>query len=177
MLRRLGYALVLAVLCTAPAYALSTTYSVIMSGANEVPGPGDPDGSASGTITLDDVAGSISWSFTYSALSTPTDMHIHGPGGSAGSAAGVFVGLGVATSGGAGTLISSTTTTPANIDAIFANPTDFYVNIHTTEFPGGAVRGQLGTVVPEPETAQLFGLGTVALAVARRMRRRWQSGG
>ncbi len=162
----LGFALAL---LTAPAYALSTTYSVTMSGANEVPGPGDPDGTASGTITLDDVTGQISWSFSYANLDPVSDMHIHGPGGSAGSAAGVFVGLGVATTGGPGTLVSSTTTTPANVSAIFGNPTDFYVNIHTNPgFPAGAVRGQLGTVVPEPETAALFALGMVLLAWVRR---------
>jgi CHRD domain-containing protein len=162
----LGFALLLA---SAPAWALSTTYSVIMNGANEVPGPGDPDGAASGTITLDDVTGQISWSFIYSNLGPVSDMHIHGPGGSAGSAAGVFVGLGAATTGGAGTLINSTTTTPANVAAIFANPTDFYVNIHTNPgFPAGAVRGQLGTVVPEPAPAALIGLGVIAIAMSRR---------
>jgi hypothetical protein len=99
-------------------------------------------------------------------------MHIHGPGGSAGSAAGVFVGLGPATTGGPGTLVNSTITAPANVSAIFANPTDFYVNIHTNPgFPAGAVRGQLGTVVPEPDAAQLIGLGAVALGIARRRAR------
>jgi hypothetical protein len=165
----LGFALLLA---TAPAYALSTTYVLTMDGAQEVPGPGDPDGTASGTITLDDSDGSISWSITYADITAPTAMHIHGPAGSAGSAAGVFVGLGVATSGGAGTLISSTTTTPANVSSIFANPTDFYVNIHTGDFTGGAVRGQLGTVIPEPAPAQLIGLGALALGWMRRQRRR-----
>jgi len=98
-----------------------------------------------------------------------SDFHIHGPGGSAGSAAGVFVGLGPATTGGPGTLVNSTTTAPANVTAIFANPTDFYLNIHTNPgFPAGAVRGQLGTVVPEPSPAALIGVGVVALAMSRR---------
>jgi hypothetical protein len=163
----LGFALLLA---TAPAHALSTTYALTMDGSQEVPGPGDPDGAATGTITLDDATGDISWLINYTGLSTVTAMHIHGPGGSAGSAAGVFVGLAI--TGSPGQLSGTTNTTPANIDAIFANPTDFYVNIHTTEFTGGAARGQLGTVVPEPEAAQLIGLGTVALAVMRRRVRR-----
>lgn len=151
-----------------PAQATTITYVLAMDGAQEVPGPGDPDGSASGTITLNDVTGEISWSFVYADISAPTAMHIHGPGGSAGSGAGVFVGLGVATSGGAGTLISGVTTTPGNVAAIFADPSDFYVNIHTGDFTAGAVRGQLGTV-PEPGTAVLLWLG-LGLAGWRRRR-------
>ena len=162
----LGFALFLA---TAPAHALSTTYALTMDGTQEIPGPGDPDGSATGSITLDNVTGDISWVINYTGLATVGAMHIHGPGGSAGSAAGVFVGLAI--TGSPGQLSGTTNTTPANINTIFANPTDFYVNIHTSDFSGGAVRGQLGTVVPEPEAAQLLGLGTVALAVTRRMRR------
>jgi hypothetical protein len=33
---------------------------------------------------------------------------------------------------------------PALGEAICANPSNYYVNYHTTAFPGGAVRGQLG---------------------------------
>ena len=36
------------------------------------------------------------------------------------------------------------TTTPAIAAAIIANPLGYYVNVHTTDFPGGAIRGQLG---------------------------------
>ena len=79
-------------------------------------------------------------------------------------AAGIFVGLGVATSGGAGTLISSTSTSAANALAINTTPGNFYVNIHNAAFPSGAVRGQLGTVVPEPATLAPLGVGLAGLA-------------
>jgi hypothetical protein len=164
----LGFALLLA---TAPAYALSTTYQVLMTGALEVlPNIGDPDGLATGTITLDDVTGGISWNISYSNLEpTLSGFHIHT--GAVGVNGAVLVSLGTATTGGPGTLISSTTTTLANINAILANPTGFYVNIHTTPtYPNGAVRGQLGVVVPEPTPAQLIGLGAIALAIMRRRR-------
>jgi hypothetical protein len=34
-------------------------------------------------------------------------------------------------------------TPEATVNAIRARPTGFYVNVHTSDFPGGAVRGQL----------------------------------
>ena len=49
----------------------------------------------------------------------------------------------------------------------------YYVNVHTSLFPGGEIRGQLG-LVPEPGTIVLIGTGALGLlAVARkRVRRR-----
>jgi DNA-binding beta-propeller fold protein YncE len=135
-------------------------FALTMNGANEVPGPGDSDGAATGTIALSTetdnqvTTGRVSWWINYSGIAAPTGMHIHGPGGSAGSSANVLVDLGVTTTGGVGTLFGTTTTTVANINSILANPPDFYVNIHTSEFPNGAVRGQLGTT-----TEQVRGVG------------------
>ncbi|MFC7490021.1 MULTISPECIES: CHRD domain-containing protein [unclassified Knoellia] len=34
---------------------------------------------------------------------------------------------------------------PGEVQQILANPSAYYVNVHNTEFPGGAVRGQLHT--------------------------------
>ena len=90
-------------------------------------------------------------------IDAPVAMHIHGPGGFAGVNAGVFIGLGINTSGGANTLIDSLVVNLAQIDMITTDPGGFYINIHTGEFAPGAVRGQLGNIqVPLPGTLTLL---------------------
>jgi len=116
------------------------TYCLAMSGDQEVP-PANPDGVASGTLTIDPATNTIAWDFAYENVAAPTMMHIHV--GAAGVNGGVIVNLGVATSGGPGTLIDSTTTSTLNVTNIRANPLGYYVNIHNTPFPAGAVRGQI----------------------------------
>jgi hypothetical protein len=158
----------------APAHALSATYALTMTGAQEVPGPGDPDGTGTGTITLDDTNilgnGTIIWSIAYTNLeATISGFHIHT--GAVGVSGPILVSLG--TTGVPGVLSGTNTTTPvATIDLILANPTNFYVNIHTLPtYSGGAIRGQLGTLVPEPGTGALLGLGVLAIAWRRRASR------
>jgi len=118
-----------------------TTFQLRLSGDQEVPGPGDPDGQASGTLSIDDATGQITWSLSYSGIATPAAMHIHT--GAAGAGGGVAVPLNVETTGGDGTLIGSTMADPAALAPILAAPSGFYVNVHNADFRGGAIRGQL----------------------------------
>ena len=46
--------------------------------------------------------------------------------------------------GASGNSDGCATAQPAIIDEILANPSNFYVNVHTTEHPAGAMRAQLG---------------------------------
>ena len=119
-----------------------TTFELSMSGDQAVPGPGDEDGQASGTLSIDDATGVVAWNFTYANIAAPAAMHIHA--GAAGEGGGVVVPLNVETSGGEGTLVGSTTGDAESIVAILASPSDYYVNIHNADFRPGAVRGQLG---------------------------------
>ena len=67
--------------------------------------------------------------------------HIHGVAGRT-VAAGVLVPL-VPPSGATGSSSDCVGVESGLLAAIVANPGDYYVNVHTTLFPGGEVRGQL----------------------------------
>jgi len=116
-----------------------------LNGANEVPvagGPavGDKDGKARTIVRI--VGEQICFTSEYSKIAPPSAGHIHA--GATGANGGVKVGF------FAGALPASlravtgcVTSDAATVAAIKANPELHYVNLHTAEFPGGAVRGQL----------------------------------
>jgi len=60
------------------------------------------------------------------------------------------------------------TTLTAQLPNILAGRS--YINFHTTQFPGGEIRGQI--TVPEPGTIALFGLAAAGLVARRRQRQR-----
>ena len=121
-----------------PAQAATTNEKAEMTGAEEVPGPGDPDGKGTATIVVDDTANTVCFELTYTGLGKVTAAHIHT--GAKGVAGPVAVNLDIAKNGDKGCV-------PADSGAVAAirdNPAGHYVNIHTDEFPKGAIRGQLG---------------------------------
>ncbi len=142
----------------ASASAAQFTFNLVMTGNQEVPSAGDPDGTGVGTVTIDNVTNVISWNISYANIVTPSAMHIHT--GAAGVSGGVLVNMGVATTGGPGTLINQTVSTATPVAQILANPAGFYVNIHNSAFPGGAIRSQL-LVPPPPCPADLNHDGVV----------------
>jgi hypothetical protein len=74
-------------------------------------------------------------------LKKPIAAHIHKGGPSA--AGPVVVALAPPKSGTAGAVSGCLTYPKATLSAIAANPGRYYVNVHTTDFPDGAIRGQL----------------------------------
>jgi hypothetical protein len=134
----------------------AAAFQVNLRGSAEV-GGGDPNGSAS-VASFDisnDETPEVCYNVQVNGLSSaPTMMHIHR--GVAGVNGPVVVTLDPpdATSGtGAKCVLIA----KALADEILANPQGFYVNIHTADHPGGALRGQLkgetGIAITRTQTA------------------------
>ena len=109
-----------------------------LTGAAEVPGPGDPDGAGTAQITVNPGQKQVCYKLRVSNIAPATAAHIHE---AAPTAAGpVVVTLGAPTSG---TSSGCVTVTRALALEILKDPSDYYVNVHNAAFPAGAVRGQL----------------------------------
>jgi hypothetical protein len=156
-----------AALSAVSANAAIDTYYAALYGANEVPGPGDPDGFGAASISIDNITNAVTWSFMVQNIALPlSGAHIHE--GASGVSGPVRVDFSAALTGSAVVDPNTALITPATASG-------FYVNLHNVDHAAGAIRGQLqyvGTVnvVPEPETYALLlaGLGAVGLMARRR---------
>ncbi|WP_329118765.1 CHRD domain-containing protein [Streptomyces sp. NBC_01465] len=120
-----------------------------MRGANEVPvqgkpAVGDPDGVALEFVKVkgDRVSVTVKWR----ATGKPTMLHIHqGVRGTNGDVRIDFGGL-LGRSHDQRVTGTVRVKDKALLTALKSDPTSFYANLHTEQFPGGAVRGQLHKV-------------------------------
>jgi hypothetical protein len=140
--------------------ARAQSYTVTLDAAQA--GGGGRTGSGSGTLTVHDGL-LLDYGITFSGLSgTVNNQHIHGP-----ALPGVNAGVLVPFAAPVGNLLSGANVSITQTALDHMNNGLAYVNIHTTTFSGGEIRGQI-TLVPEPTTATLLGLGVAGLVVARR---------
>jgi len=125
---------------SAPAQAAHLR-TVPLTGAAEAPNPGDPDGSGLARIALYPDEGRICYVIEVDDVALPVRAaHIHeAPPGQAGP---VVVALEAPTKGRSR---ACQDVDPALVQDLFDNSADYYVNVHNAQFPGGAVRGQLGS--------------------------------
>ncbi len=105
-------------------------------GANEV-GGGDPDGHGVARVIMRQ-DGSVCFDLRVANVAPIAAAHIHE--GVAGVNGGVVVNFDVAANGLSGCVEADT----AVLDAIRSNPAGYYFNLHNADYPGGALRGQVG---------------------------------
>ncbi len=144
----------------ASAHAELIQLHVMLDGLQEVPANASP-GWGMATVTADTQTRFIEIFLEYGGLvGTPTAAHLHGLA-APGQNAGVLIGL----TFGANNFIGSGVLSEANFAGFMQGLT--YINLHTSVFPGGEIRGQV--IVPGPGGAvALLGAGLVG---ARRRRR------
>jgi hypothetical protein len=113
-------------------------FQVALTGEAESPA-GDPVGTGTATIRLRAGQGQLCYQLAAKNLPAAAAAHLHR--GASGAAGPVVVPL--TTPNAAGASSGCATTARTLVKSILADPASFYVNVHTSEFPGGAIRGQL----------------------------------
>jgi hypothetical protein len=128
----------------ASAQAGGRPFDTVLTGAAEAPGPGDPNGTGTASIQLNQGQGTVCFSLSWQDVDgTVFAGHIHvAPAGSPGPiVVPLFSGSFAGTDSVSGCVEN---VDPALIKAIRQDPAAYYVNIHSTpDFPAGALRGQL----------------------------------
>jgi hypothetical protein len=120
-------------------------FSTTLTGAAEAPGPGDADATGEARITLNQGLNQVCFDISWADVDgTVFASHIHvAPAGSPGP---IVVPLFSGSFAGTGSASGCVENVDAElIKAIRHDPSAYYVNVHSTpNFPGGAIRGQLG---------------------------------
>lgn len=131
-------------------------FTVTLTGAAEVDdsgpaptlGAGELGASADASVVVDYVAGEITWAVAYTGVTGPFDegpgFHIHAGGANENGPIVAFLATGADLEAADGTLEGVfTDASAATLRAIMQEPGDYYLNLHSNDFPAGAVRAQL----------------------------------
>jgi hypothetical protein len=145
--RALAIGFAVAVLASGNLFA--QTYGAVLTGSQEVP-PCSTYGFGNATVTFDSARQNINVTITVANLGSPIILsHIHeGPAGPAGPVVIGFVPPNTFTNN---TMTGTfAVTDSALVQRILQTPGNFYVNVHTSACPSGAVRGQLSLISGGP---------------------------
>jgi hypothetical protein len=117
-----------------------TAIAVAMTGEAEAPTAGEPVGTGTATVRVRRGQGQLCYSMQARNITLPAAAaHVHR--GGTGEAGPVVIPLRAPDA--SGVAAGCTTVSRTLVGQILGNRQGYYLNVHTTDFPGGAVRGQL----------------------------------
>lgn len=118
--------------------------SAKLKGKNEVPGPGDPNGKGEIFVAVKPPKGKVCFQLEFSRIQDPSAGHIHR--GADDVAGPIKVELFSDPAGIPGPTAEACVKDLKRklLKKIANRPERFYVNLHNTSYPDGAIRGQLG---------------------------------
>lgn len=134
------------------AFAQGIQLFAVLLGGNEVSNAGDANvgdqnGSGSATVILIPQTTTVCFAVLVTGITTPMAAHIHaGPAGQNGPIVVDFtpdIPVPAPVPGSAATSSGCKNIGAGLLDRIRNTPSNYYVNVHTGAFPGGAIRGQL----------------------------------
>jgi len=130
-----------ALMTTATAEGAVTRLQASMSGAKEAPDPGDPNGTGSARTRVNPAERRVCFVIRMNNIDPSVAAHIHR--GRAGQAGDIVVPLfeGRSTAHRRSGCVNGLSR--SLLREIARRPRRFYVNVHTQNFPAGAIRGQL----------------------------------
>lgn len=144
--------------------AADSLLSATLTGAEEVPGPGDAGGSGNALLDITTAGGEICVTLEWTISDgTASAAHIHqAPDGTAGP-----VVLALFTTPDDNGFFQDCFNDVALAPLLEATPANYYVNIHSATYPDGAVRGQLAVApaaTPAPTTPAATTVPNAAMA-------------
>jgi CHRD domain len=134
-------ALAAALVVAAPATAKVKKLEAKLSGTNEMP-TADPDGSGTAKLRLDAAKKKVCFTIKVRNIGGVAAAHIH-KGGKKVAAGSIVVPLIMAPEPGTKFTGCEKNVKKKLIRSILKHPRGYYVNVHTGDFPAGAIRGQL----------------------------------
>jgi hypothetical protein len=155
---------VLFLIFTGSVNATIIKFSATLDGAQANAGSGTGSlASGIGLAWLDDQTNDFSWQVSWSGLNGVTAAHFHGPA-LANANAGVQVPISVLSNPSSGNTVLIASQASDLMNGLW------YINIHTTTFPGGEIRGQVQQLVDvaAPNTLVLLSLTLLGLITKRR---------
>ncbi len=127
-----------------PASAGGRPYTTSLTGAAERPDPGDADATGSARVTVNPGTRMVCWSVSVEGVDLPlVAAHIHTGNANVAGPPTIFL-IPAGETDADGVLEGCATVDRTLALGLILHPEDYYVNVHTTLFPAGAARGQLG---------------------------------